>query len=309
MEKSFPEILRSMAYSISSGISPQKTVKNISKTQFGYVKKELEKIYYHMLLGLSFQNALKKFADGLDSKVIKQGVLILTEALKSGGKIEKILNTIADSFEILLKLREERRSKLKVYIVIIYSVFLLFMGVLVVLTNTLIPTLSEKGPEMQKLTGVSAPILSKQDYRNLFLNLCIIQGFFSGIIIGMMVYSNAVKGLKHSLILVFLSVLAFDFLVPIENPTDIIKKRIEDGDYSKFLITINKEIKSEDFNYDKKVMFVADNDCKVCKTSVMINFHSIKPIGTVNLFAYIEETKDKYIIHLTDNPLEKRRKK
>jgi len=47
------------------------------------------------------------------------------------------------------------------------------------------------------------------EYRDIFRNLILIQGFFAGLTVGKMAEGATIAGLKHSMFLMFVGIIAF----------------------------------------------------------------------------------------------------
>ena len=76
-----------------------------------------------------------------------------------------------------------------------YAVFFMFVGVLIVLKAYLVPSLFTFGTTVSGIEDIN------KFYDTTFQWLIIIEGFFSGLVVGKMAHGNIIAGLKHSLVL------------------------------------------------------------------------------------------------------------
>ena len=75
---------------------------------------------------------------------------------------------------------------------IIYAIFIVFVIVVVSLKLMLLPTFS------------FTELINPAEYQNLFLYLNLIQGLFTGLVMGQFLENNPVKGLKHSIVMMLI---------------------------------------------------------------------------------------------------------
>lgn len=89
-----------------------------------------------------------------------------------------------------------------------YIVFFVFLAVMVGLQTSLVPSLS--GVSTGALGGVEAPPADiAQQYKEVFRNLILIQGFFAGLAVGKMAEGALISGIKHSLFMMFAGSLVY----------------------------------------------------------------------------------------------------
>ena len=137
----------------------------------------------------------------------------MTTAEEQGGEITAILRTLAEDLRKLKNLEEERKSKLSVYTATIYVIFLLLLGIMVMLTATLAPAI----PKIQvagQLFKSGGSGLTETDFRTLLFHVSLIEAFFAGLIAGQMGEGSISAGLKHSIVLVGVTLLAFSLTHP-----------------------------------------------------------------------------------------------
>jgi len=91
-----------------------------------------------------------------------------------------------------------------------YIIFFIFIGILIIFKNYLLEELV--GFVSGGTVGVDYESL-ELIYSNAFQLLIIIEGFFSGLIVGKMAEGSMVAGLKHSFILLLVGYGAYLFLL------------------------------------------------------------------------------------------------
>ncbi|MDY6788866.1 MAG: type II secretion system F family protein [Candidatus Nanohaloarchaea archaeon] len=201
LETHFPDWMRDVVEGVRSGMSLPQSIKNTRSGDYGALSEEIDEMYARLDWGVSFEKVMTDFAESSGSRVIRRAVNTVVQAYRSGGDIAEILESVGSNLKEVKKLREERRSQLYGEVVTGYIVYFLFIGVLVMLLNFLMPSLGFQG-NIGPLGGggLSAEQLITR-YRPLFRNLIIIQSVFSGLVIGKLSEGEIRAGAKHSAIL------------------------------------------------------------------------------------------------------------
>jgi flagellar protein FlaJ len=109
------------------------------------------------------------------------------------------LDATGKTIKEINKIRMERFSAIYNQMITGYITFFIFIGVLIILQKYLVPSFSSfSSPEL----GMTDLQSSMKAYSDIFQWLILIEGFFSGLIIGKMAEGSLISGLKHSLFLI-----------------------------------------------------------------------------------------------------------
>ena len=213
IEEYLPDFLRDVAESVRAGMPLSKAIQNAAQGTYGALTDEMKITSAQISWGVDFEEALEKFAARVKSKLVRQAILIIIESHKSGGEVADILETVSNDIKTLKSIEQERKSKLKVYLVSMYFIFFLFLGIIVALTKAFIPATPQLN-QAAGLLGGHPSKLSEADFKAYFFQLTLIQAFFAGLIGGQMGEGSAISGIKHSIILIIATVLVFQILLP-----------------------------------------------------------------------------------------------
>ncbi|MBR9682179.1 MAG: type II secretion system F family protein [Candidatus Aenigmarchaeota archaeon] len=196
IEERFPDFLRDISENISAGMTLPQAIKALKETDYGNLSPHVKRMVIQMDWGVTFEDVLRDFSEE-GTPLIKRTVSTVIETYSGGGNLSEVLRSIGRSISEVNKLRKERYSGVYSQVISGYLIFFVFLGILVSLQRFLIPSLlSISAPEL----GLSAS--STLDfYSDIFQWLVLIQGFFSGLVIGKMSEGNIISGLKHCLIL------------------------------------------------------------------------------------------------------------
>lgn len=211
VERRFPDFLRDVTQATRSGMTLPQAIKNASSNQYGALTPHVHKMASQIDWGVPFDEVLERFADRVGSDVMQRTVSTIIETHRSGGNVSDILEVVGDAILEIERIKEERKGHVYSQMLTGYTIFFVFLGVMIGLQKFLIPSLILKGQAgigglgggeegMEELVGV---------YKTLFQNLIIIQGAFSGLAIGKMAEGSLMGGLKHIIVLVAIGYTAF----------------------------------------------------------------------------------------------------
>lgn len=221
VEIEFLEFIRSLVEGVKSGIPIPQSILNLKDKDFGALTSYVKKLAYQIEWGIPVKDALNIFARDTDNKVIKRSVAIITQAAESGGRMDDILESVADSVVSIERLKEERRSSTYSQIVQGYIVFFIFIGVMLMLEVKLMPMIQDmikglsggvSGGEFFEAGEAGAG--TELNFKRIFLSLIVIQGVFAGLLIGKFSEGKIKYGIKHSFALVVIALLIILTVAP-----------------------------------------------------------------------------------------------
>ncbi len=214
IEEEFPDFLRDIAESNSSGMTLTQAVQTAAQGSYGPLTSEVKKMSDQISWGISFNEALKRFSNRIKTPLIKRSISLITEAERAGGDVTEILNAAAKDAREVKTLEKDRKADMAMYVVIIYVSFFVFLAVILILYNSFIPVMARAS---QATSGGATGGLISGDfdpdlYRRLFFHASTIQAFVSGLVAGKMGEGRLDAGLKHSFVLSLISYLIFFFI-------------------------------------------------------------------------------------------------
>jgi flagellar protein FlaJ len=216
IEEYFPNFLRDVAEMNRSGMTLTKSVNTVARGEYGDLSKEIKLIDAMLSWGISFEEALEKFADRVSTPLIFRSVTLINQASRAGGNVPDVLEVAAKDAYTIKLIQRERGSNMIIYVVISYMAFLVFLFVIGVLTSTFIPVMAEAGKSAAAAGQGTEQFISEFDPEHLgrlFFHAAVIQGFASGLVAGQMGEGEMVAGLKHSVILSFIAWITFVFII------------------------------------------------------------------------------------------------
>jgi flagellar protein FlaJ len=220
-ESMFLEFSRDLVGNVRAGTPISKAILNIQSKDYGSLTPYIRKLANQISLGIPIKTALETFARDLDSQTISRAINIISESEKAGGQIEDILESVVRSVSQIEKLKKERRSAMYTLVVQGYIIFLIFIVIMLVMEFKILSIATglgemtgssgdiggSLGGNIGGLMGGSGGTASAAELARPFLWLLIVQSIFTGLVIGKLSEGSIKAGLKHSFILLVLSVL------------------------------------------------------------------------------------------------------
>ncbi|HLC51139.1 MAG TPA: type II secretion system F family protein [archaeon] len=199
IEEKLPDFLTDVSESMKAGMTLPQALHSSKKNDYGVLSKHVKQMAVKIDWGVPFDKIIEDFAK-VGGTTVKRVTTAIVEAYDSGGDVSKVLDSVVNAMYDIEKIRKERQAEVYSQLLTGYVIFFVFLGVLVSLKGFLVPSLSTLGTGGKDVTAL---------YSGTLFYLILIQGFFSGIVIGKLSEGRMRAGLKHSLILVLVGYLAF----------------------------------------------------------------------------------------------------
>ena len=211
MEDQFLEFNRNLVASINSGIPIPRAILNVGNADYKSLSPYIRKLAYQIEWGIPINEALKTFAGDTGNKIISRSMSIIIEAEESGGDIGSVLQSVSESVQVIKKMKAERKSTAFSQIVQGYIVFFIFISIMLILQIKLFTQISSLGQQFRtagfNVGGLMSGGTGSVSLDRPFFFLVIVQGIFTGFMIGKFSEGSLKTGLFHALIITILSVL------------------------------------------------------------------------------------------------------
>ena len=208
-EEMFLAFSRDLVENVKSGTPIGRSIHNLNNRNYGTLSPHVRKLSSQITLGIPLSNALETFASDTESKVTARSVGLISEAEKAGGKIETVLESVANSVNQIEVLKKERKASVANLVTQGYLIFLVFIIIMLVLEYKILPLVTDLSIPSGE-TGLNVGIGQRGGIENfsapLFI-MILIQSFFAGLVIGKISEGSIKQGYKHSFILLSLTLL------------------------------------------------------------------------------------------------------
>lgn len=196
-----PVLLDDLADLQDAGLNFIQAFEVCSSRNYGPLTKPLKKAVVLLSWGVEFESAMKKFAEEAGTENVRIVSAILSAAIRVGGDIKPVFRSLASFIREVESLNRERSSRVRPYIMIIYTtVFILLFTMWLIYTQFIAST----GLPIP-LGATAKTIMSVETYRTIAIDLAAFESVFSGLIAGKL--EGTVKlGFKHILILLTVAI-------------------------------------------------------------------------------------------------------
>jgi flagellar protein FlaJ len=215
IDRHIPEFLRDLSEAGRTGVTLTRAIELSAQRKYGPLSSELQRVVALLSWGRSLDDALREFAERVDTRLARRTAILISEINRSGGDIQEVLEAVSRHIGELQTIEMERKSMIRPYIAIVYIAFFIFIFIDILLIRTLFTQLQSLQSMVAEGGGglfIGSPVELSRIQLVMF-HLTLIEGFYGGLAAGKMGEGSMGAGLKHSLIMMALGFLAFFFLV------------------------------------------------------------------------------------------------
>ena len=202
VEKQLPEFLREISDMRDIGMTLQGAISMIAGHKTGVLSSEIRIVAEDLRYGASLSDSLVRMEERIGLTTVKRAISLLVRASQVTDQIREILGIAVTDMEHYLKMKSKRFNISFVYLAVIYLSFLIYLFAAYEMNVAFISSFSSFNVSFD-ISG------NKQD---MFI-IGTILAFFSGIMAGQMSANTILSGLKHSAIMLILTIITFVYLI------------------------------------------------------------------------------------------------
>jgi flagellar protein FlaJ len=219
VEKNIPPFLRDILESTDSGIILPTALIRASTSDYGPISGEIGIAMTKFSMGYDFKESVMETCAKLKHPYMTQVGLVIVEAYSSGGRMHDVLNSSVVLFNGLEQYTEEKQSELRPYTELVYISVVIFLVIALIITAQFIGPLNKLplATQGQNSFGgggghfsINLSKISPVYFESIFFLAGIFESFFGGIVAGKIVDGSSSAGLRHSLILLIITILVFN---------------------------------------------------------------------------------------------------
>ena len=204
-DEMFIAFSRDLVETVRSGTPIGRGIANLRNRNYGTLTPHIVKLANQLSMGITLTVAFRTFAVESKSKVISRAVGLISEAERAGGKIESVLDSVATSVSQIEQLRKERKASVSNLVTQGYLIFFVFIIIMLVLEFKILPLVSD----LQGGEGLALQVsnISSDTFAMPLFVMLLVQSFFAGLVIGKISEGSVKDGIKHSFILIAITLL------------------------------------------------------------------------------------------------------
>ena len=191
IENGTPDFLRQIASLLRAGVGLETALEDVSKHGEGPLNDELKRAVIEIKIGSTFDDAILAMGERLKSRNLDRTFRMILEGRKTGGSLSDVVETVAEDLRAVLALQRERKANvmMSVMFLIIAAIIAAPFALGMIMTyNAFIASVGKPNP----LAGVAG--MAAGGY-------IIIHSIIASLLIGIVMYGSAKKGVKYALLL------------------------------------------------------------------------------------------------------------
>lgn len=211
IEDQTPSLVRGISESQETGVTLVQALDAVveNKLVTGPLADEVKKLTTQMSWGLSFEDALQRFRNRIDSPIVNRFCALVLEASRSGGQIKNVFKATSGFMEEMREADQETSSQMKPYILIIYASFLVFIFVSIILITSFFEPLEG----LEHILSTTSLVGASQ-FKDFFYRTMLISGLMGGLMAGKIGERRVPGGLKHSIIQLVVGYITYYIMIP-----------------------------------------------------------------------------------------------
>lgn len=218
IDANIPFFLLEINGAVHSGMSLLKSIEGAADRDLGHLTGELKSLRAKVSWGVPIDETFMSVVKSMGTLLSRRVFLLLLIAIKSGGKIQDMLEMVQKHVTELQNLEKERKASMRPYVFTIYIAFIVFLATTAMLVNSFFTEiaslqveLEQKAEELDVNIGQLGMVMGMDvnAIKNILFHMSIIEALFAGIVAGKVGEGSFGAGIKHVVILIVITVIVF----------------------------------------------------------------------------------------------------
>ena len=217
IDEKFPDFLRDIAESARAGMTLPRALVTAARGTYGALTPEVRKMAAQVEWGVDFKEALERFAQRARTPLIDRTVSLVVEAQRAGGNVVDVLTAASDDAREIKQIVSERNEQMKMYKVVVFIAYFVFIAVVMILSAQFIPAFKEASGAAsgQQVGGIKFKEVDVDAFNTLFFHAAIVQAIGGGLVGGVLTRGKAVAGFGSIVVMVIIAWFSFRLLIGI----------------------------------------------------------------------------------------------
>ncbi len=212
IEKRLPDFLRDVAEAGRFGMTLADAIVVAASGRYGKLTPEIKKMAAQIQWGVPATQALKLFAERIDTPLVRRVTTIVIKSSDAGGNVADVLSMVSHSVKDVHHAKEELSIEMVTYLAVIYISFMVFIATILILDLTFLPQMEQAGEALSRSadisSGAGSVTLIQSEYipeiKFIFTLTIIIHGVGDGLVAGILSKGKFSEGMKHAFIMVLI---------------------------------------------------------------------------------------------------------
>lgn len=218
IESRLPDFLRDVAEAGRFGMTLADAIVVASSGRYGSLTPEIKKMAAQIEWGVPAGETLRLFYERVNTPLVRRVVTIVVKASDAGGSVADVLTMVAHDTKEEQYSQAERALQMSTYLAVIYISFAVFLVTIIILNLTFLPKIRVAGTNVAaaaeaagiegSVGGASLDVSAIPSIQICFFLAVMAHAVGDGIMAGVLQNGSIADGMRHSVILVFLGMLA-----------------------------------------------------------------------------------------------------
>jgi flagellar protein FlaJ len=216
VEDHLPDFLREISSSTASGMTVFDAIKSTADGDYGRLTPELKIMAAQLSWGISVNEALKNFAERINTSAVKRIVVTINKALEIGGNTSVVFEAAAKEIDQTKLVEQQRKAEMSMYSIVIFISYFVFLAVILIINGTIISAFVDVQKKMPAGGGgignLKIAEIDPSALRNVFFTFILVQSMGGGLLGGFMMDGKISSGVRFCFVLVLISFFVFKFM-------------------------------------------------------------------------------------------------
>jgi len=217
VEEVLPDFLFLVSNNINAGMTTFSAVSNSTRKEFGLLNEEIKQALSKSMGQESFTDSLKELNYRINSQMLKETISFFSEAMKSGGKLAKLLENTASDLRQRQELKKELKSSTKMYVMFVLFIILIATPLLLSISVQFLKTIEglqntglQEAVQMTQVSFLGGKLLISPEFMKFMAYIVLfINSMLASLFMGLLGDSKLTQGVKYFPVLFFISTVLF----------------------------------------------------------------------------------------------------
>jgi len=209
IEEKIPDVFRELSVLNEAGLNILEALKVLAESEIGIVAKEIRVIKRRIEWGTTVHKAFNVLGVRIKSELVAKIIPIITKALEVSPTYKDAFLTVAKYADAEVRFSKRIRNYMFTYIVITYMSIFIFLFVVYIVIHSFFSAFAVNRTAM----GTISFAMNVEKIKEVFFEISLMVGLFSGIIAGVIGEGKLEAGLKHAYVFLMATYIVFRVLL------------------------------------------------------------------------------------------------
>ncbi len=209
IEEKIPNLFRELAVLNEAELNILEALNVISSSEIGIISKEINVVRRRIEWGTTIHRAFAVLGVRIKSDLIAKIIPIITKALEVSPTFKDAFITVARYADSEVRFSKRIRNYMFTYIIITYMSIFIFLFVVYIVIKSFLSAFAVNTTAMGSITFT----MNIDTIKEVFFEISLMVGLFSGIIAGVIGEGKIESGLKHSYVFLMATYIVFKILL------------------------------------------------------------------------------------------------